>query len=119
MSDDDRQSELWSMMFSRIAGVMRKYGIEDPFANGDYFVFDENWGPAENKVEINNLALLRPAIIKELQSLLHDVPNWRIIVLVDIREKEGLWPPMGLIIRRDEIIDGLQRDLFPTEFQDL
>jgi len=29
------------------------------------------------------------------------------------------WPNMGISIRADEIIDGLQRQYFPTEFQDL
>jgi hypothetical protein len=29
------------------------------------------------------------------------------------------WPDMGLTIRAHEIVDGLQRSLFPKEFQNL
>jgi hypothetical protein len=29
------------------------------------------------------------------------------------------WPEMGLIVRSHEIVDGLRRDLFPPEYQNI
>jgi len=43
-------------------------------------------------------------------------PNWEIVIAVSNSEKA--WPPMGLVIRDDEIIDGLQRRYFPAGVSD-
>ncbi|WP_170149571.1 hypothetical protein [Rhodoplanes roseus] len=45
-------------------------------------------------MEINNLLLLRPEVIEDLQAQLHDASTWRIMIIVDRRGKEGVWPPM-------------------------
>ena len=37
---------------------------------------------------------------------------------VDVIAKEDEWPPMGLIIHDDEIIDDLRRDLLPEPYRD-
>jgi len=57
-------------------------------------------------------------VIKSLQTLLSTYPNWEIVIAVGSPEKKN-WPPMGLVIRDDEIIDGLQRQYFSNEFQNL
>jgi hypothetical protein len=38
--------------------------------------------------------------------------------VVDVLQKWGAWPPMGVTIRSQEMIDGLQRQYLPPEFQD-
>ncbi|NVO15470.1 MAG: hypothetical protein HXX10_15680 [Rhodoplanes sp.] len=119
MTDDDEQARLWAELYDRIAAVLQRHGTEDPHARADYFVFDDNWGGPEQRVEINNLAMLRPPIVKELQGLLREYPDWKIVVAVDVRGKETEWPPMGLIVRAHEIIDGLQRQYLPEAFRDL
>lgn len=111
----DEQARIWSELYDGILAVMQKYGTEDPCARGDFFVLDDNWGGPEQRVEINTLSLLRPQIVKELQSTLRAYPGWKIVVAVDVPGQEGLWPPMGLVIRQHEIIDGLQRDYLPEE----
>jgi hypothetical protein len=50
---------------------------------------------------------------------LNDFPEWEIIVVVDIPGKERVWPPMGLTIRKHEIVDRLQREFLPVEFRSL
>jgi hypothetical protein len=61
--------------------------------------------------------MVRPVVVKSLQKLLQGYPNWDIAIAVASPEKENAWPAMGLTIRDDEIIDGLQRQYFPKEFQ--
>lgn len=56
--------------------------------------FSTRTGGPENRVEINNLLLLRPEVIEDLQAQLHDASTWRIMIIVDRRGKEGVWPPM-------------------------
>src|SRR5207302_657725 len=94
-------------------------GTEDARKPGDYWVHDSYWGYPQAKIYINNLALLRPPVIKLLQQVLADFPGWEIMVAVSVRGSGETWPKMGLTIRAPEIVDGLQRQYFPKEFQNI
>ncbi|MFL9825565.1 hypothetical protein [Rhodoplanes sp. SY1] len=121
MTDDqlDEQEKTWGKLHDRITSVLDEFGVADPMGAGDYLVGDDNYGFRCNTVEVHSLAMLRSAVIRALQVQLADADDWEIVVAVDIPGTEDRWPPMGLIIHRDEIIDDLQRSYFPTEFQDL
>lgn len=60
---------------------------------------------------------MQPHIVKSLQALLADYPEWEITVRVDVPGKEKSWPGMGPIIACDEIIDELRREYLPPEFR--
>lgn len=47
-----------------------------------------------------------------------EYPGWRIDLRVTTRDHEE-WPSMGISIRANEIVDDLQREYFPREFQGL
>jgi hypothetical protein len=59
----------------------------------------------------------RPSIIKQLQDLLADYPDWEITVRVDIVGQEDTLSAMGLLIASDELFDDLQREFLPSEFR--
>lgn len=42
-----------------------------------------------------------------------------IVIAVYVPAVGKTWPDMGLTIRKNEIVDGLQRNHFPPEFQAL
>jgi hypothetical protein len=84
---------------------------------GDFTVHGDYSGHPQVVVFVTNLAMLRPAIVGDLQRLIKDYPSWQISMTVAMREHRD-WPRMGLYIRPHEIIDGLQRQYFPKEFQD-
>jgi hypothetical protein len=63
------------------------------------------------------LDLLAPSIVKLLQNILADFPDWEIVVAIDFKDKGLSWPNMGLTIRAHEIIDELQRQYFPPQYQ--
>jgi hypothetical protein len=117
--DDDEQGRQWSILHSLISKTLRQFGTEDHFGKGDYLLVDDNYGPKYHQVEVHRLHMLMPDVIKALQPLLRDFPGWQIIVAVDIPGTEGKWPPMGLRVQLDKIIDDLQREYLPREFQDL
>jgi hypothetical protein len=79
----------------------------------------DNIGTLQHKIYVNNLKLLRAQIIESLQRLLSDFPNWEIMVAISVPGIGDSWPDMGLTIRAHEIVDGLQRQYFPTEFRSL
>jgi hypothetical protein len=51
---------------------------------------------------------VQPALVKSLQKLLMGYPNWEIVVALG-RESGGL------VVRDDEIMDGLRRENLPEE----
>lgn len=117
--DEAQQEQDWAELYKRIVTVLERFGVENAFGQGDYWVLDDNWGPPQQKVCIFNLKMLEPEIVYAMQRLLPEFPGWSIVVAVDVPGTEKKWPAMGLIVRPDEIIDGLQRRYFPLGFQSL
>lgn len=110
---EEEQRNDWAILYDQIKGVMGRFGAEDYFGKGDYLLVDDNIGHKWHTIEIHRLSMLQPAVVKSLQTLLRDFPDWEVVIAVDIPGTEGFWPPMGLTIRLDEIVDGLQRPFFP------
>ena len=94
-------------------------GVESAVGRGDFWVVDDNYGWRRHTVYIFNLALFTPSMVNAARKLLQGHPNWEIIFLVDVVGKEKEWPPMGVTIRKREIIDGLQREYLPAPYNQL
>jgi hypothetical protein len=119
MTDDEKQSESWKALYKKIIALLPAFGTESAIGEGEYWVLDENWGPRQHKVCVFNLDMLRPVVVLELQKLLREFPDWGIMLAIDVPGKEEVWPPMGLIIWQNEIVDSLQRQYFPPEYQSI
>jgi hypothetical protein len=127
MADRDRiyneQLELFEQqLYPRVKELMRRFGQPDYLpgkAHGDYAVHGDYGGHPEIVVFVHNLATLRSSLVSELQTLICDFPGWQVTVTVGVWGHLRDWPDMGLYIRPHEIIDGLQRQYFPKEFQNL
>jgi len=121
MSDGDMtlQEREWGELYDRISALLQQFGRVNPLRKGDYWLVNENWGIHQHKLEIQNLRLIGTDVIKSLQKILGKFPDWEIIVAVDIPGKEELWPSMGLTIRQEEIVDGLQRQYLPDAYQQI
>jgi len=117
--EDELQSKDWSLLYDDLKALMASHGTEDPFGNGDYWILDENWGPRQHKICVFNLEVLRPYIASEVRVLLRKFPGWAVMFAVDVPGTENEWPPMGIIVREHEIIDGLQRQYFPPKYQSI
>jgi hypothetical protein len=114
-----KQERAWGVLYDRIQKVMRPLGKESGIGEGDYWLVDDNWGATQHKLGVNNLKLLDPKIVKQLQNCLRGYPDWEIVVAVDVLGPGESWPEMGLCIRLHEIVDELQRQYLPPEFQQL
>src|SRR5436305_1611737 len=101
MSANSEQEREWQILQDRIIKLLENFGRKDAFGDGDYWLLDENWGRYRQELEVQNLNLLQPHIIKSLQALLADLPKWYITARVDVPGKEESWPGMGLIIHHD------------------
>jgi hypothetical protein len=122
MTDDlmEEQRREWTALYSQIRAVLQRMGEEDDYpGRKDYWLVNENLGLWQHKIETNNLEMVRPIVIESLRKLLTGYSNWEIAIAVVPPGTDKVWPAMGLVIRDDEIIDGLQRQYFPKEFQSL
>jgi hypothetical protein len=115
----DIQEVEWAALHDLIKEFLRRTRWVELLGDGDYFLLDENWGSYQHQLEISNLVLLKPHVIKSLQALLADFPDWEISVGIDVVTRYQEWPPMGIIVRNDQIIDGLQREYLPSEYRDM
>ena len=115
--NEARRAAEWQVLHDKITEVLDRFGKKDPFGRGDYLLVDDDWGGYRQKLEVQNLNLLQPHIIKLLQALLAAYPDWEIMFRVDVVGKENEWPAMGLIIHEDEVIDDLHREYLPEEFR--
>lgn len=126
MTDRDRryseQLDLFEELYPRVKEVMKRFGQPDYLperSRGDYTVHGDYGGYPEVVIFVGNLAMLQPNVVSELQKLIKNFPGWQVTVTVALREHLHDWPEMGLYIRPHEIIDGLQRQYFPDEFQNV
>lgn len=117
--DDLAQEAEWTQLHDLIVKTLDRIGKKNAFREGDYWLLDDNWGWRRHQLEVQNLELLRPHVIKALQALLVDFPNWDMTVRVDVPGKENVWPGMGVVIYPNEIVDELQRDFLPSEFKNI
>jgi hypothetical protein len=111
------QERIWGILYAQLENLLRQFGKGDGLGRADHWLLDDNYGGKQHKLYVNNLDMLAPQIVKRLQASLSGFPDWEIVVAVDIGGAGESWPQMGLIIRRHEVIDGLQRQYFPKEFQ--
>jgi hypothetical protein len=117
--EDDEQWRIWDSLYEQIQAILNRFGVEDHLGRADYLLVDDNYGWQQHNIEIHKLRMLDPELVKALKALLRQAPDWQIVIVVDIPGTEQTWPRMGLIIRDHEIIDGLQREYLPPEFQAL
>jgi hypothetical protein len=117
--EDHEQANTWEILYQRAREILQQFGREDYLGRADYHVLADNYGFTTINVAFHKLQMLQQPIITLLQQSLLGHPDWAIQIAIDIPGKEDLWPRMGLAIRSDEVIDELQRQYFPTEFQSL
>jgi len=121
------QAREWDALYEEIQAVLRSFGKEDGaelqgesyvYVSRDYLLVSDNWGGYRHRIETSNPEFIRPAVIASLRKLLIRYPNWEIVLALGGSEKEKR-PSMGLVIRDDEVIDALEREYLPKQFQSI
>jgi hypothetical protein len=114
---DEQHKKEWKELYERTKGALKRFGRDDE-AGGDYFVINLVPNAKVQMVELHRLHMLRPEIIKSLHHLLEEFPDWWMEVYVlSPEENVVLDPESGLILRRDGIIDALDRSVLPKQYR--
>lgn len=113
--------KIWEELHRRMTNILEKSGTEWSARTdkGDFWIIDEPYGFDQHNVYFHKFHMFEPQVVKELQGLLKQFSGWEIFVTAYIKPEGESWPEMGLIIREYEIVDGLQREYFPPEYQGL
>ena len=96
------QERVWGILYARLEKILRRFGKSDGTGHADYWLLDDNWGPKQHKLYINNLKMIAPPIVKLLQAALAEFPDWEVVAAVAVAGAGESWPEMGLTIRAHE-----------------
>jgi hypothetical protein len=122
---DRRQTEqfgVFERLYPRVGALLERFGRPDFLPGrreGDFSVHGDYSEYPQVVVFIHNLELLRQEVVTALQQLLKEFPGWQVDLMVGLWDHLQDWPNMGISIRADEIVDGLQRVYFPPGYQTL
>ena len=100
---DPEQEKEWNLLYDRITELLQ------PSEEGEDYTMMDNFGAYAHRIEGESPKLVMPDMVKSLHKLLIEYPNWEIVIVLDCAG--------GVIIRDDEIIDGLRRQDLAEEFQ--
>jgi hypothetical protein len=116
------QAVVFGELYSRVESLLEHFGRPDKLLAlepGDFTVHGDYSGYPQVVVFAENLRMLEPRIVSELQCLIKDYPGWQIEITVAVPGHDNDWPNMGLYIRPHEIVDALQRQYFPKDLQNI
>jgi hypothetical protein len=122
---DRHQAALYSVfqrLEARVDELLERFGRPDFLPGqrcGDYQVHGDYNEYPQVHVFVHNLELLRPPAVTALQQLLQEFPGWQIDLGIGLWDHLKDWPNMCVSIRQNEIVEDLQRQYFPKEYQDL
>jgi hypothetical protein len=122
MTEEDdltEQERNWGILYDRIRAALQQFGTEDALGHADYLLVDDNYGWERHIVEVQKLHMFALPVVRTLQSILREFPGWDVNMVVDVPGTEQSWPNMGITIRADSVVDDLQRQYLPAEFQNI
>jgi len=91
----------WKILYAAVRQVCAKYGKEDPYGAGDYWVVDDNWGGVSQKLVVTSPTFLTPKLVRELAECIVKTKLYgaQVLVALDFNlSGRDAAPMMGLII---------------------
>jgi hypothetical protein len=115
--DEEDDSDLadpqeWEVLYHRLYDYLRVHGTSDSQGRGDYFLFDEWSGYADQSFTIYRIEFLTPDLVSGVQGILTDgYAHWCVYVVLDlIPPVEGIGSD-GLEIHADRVVEKWNRTL--------
>ncbi|MCE2947780.1 MAG: hypothetical protein ACK515_01700 [bacterium] len=99
--NEDIDHDEWKVLYDAVQAVCAKYGTEDPYGTGDYWLVDDNWGGVSQKLVVSSPSFLTPALVAELAACIEKTQLYgaQILVALELNASAGKLPPMmGLLI---------------------
>ncbi len=107
----------WKVLEERLHAVLARYGMNDAFGEGDFFLVDDQAGECAHKLELQNCSLLTRDLAKDVQAALAGLKHdWSLFVTLHFDKAPLKWYHPWIAIHADRIeecwdVDLLRRHL--------
>lgn len=81
--NEDQRSQEWSALYAALSDLLPRFGNEDPYGKGDYWLVDDDWGDVAHKICVARQALMTAKLVRTIQNQLLGMPHWRVLIQVD------------------------------------
>jgi hypothetical protein len=103
------------LAYEALISVLRKFGKNDPFGEGDFWLVDDNWGDWTQKLTVNNIGVLTREFVDQLKQVMVQFSAWRLMVTLEVALPCGKnVPPDGLIISGASIEEHWDKNALQT-----
>jgi hypothetical protein len=115
----DEDPEAFATLYVWFVALMSDFADKFRLTDGDapYLVHGSPIHKPQIGIQVHHLTLLGPDVVGALQRVLESYPRWEIAYTVEMPGED--LPEMGLLIRKDIIIDGLKRQYLPIEHRSI
>ncbi|MBX3500893.1 MAG: hypothetical protein KF889_15735 [Alphaproteobacteria bacterium] len=116
---DMPDTEVWDALYQRLDAYLGAHGRSDSHANGDYFLYDEESGYADQNLTIYRLEFLTRELVSGIQDILKDgYSDWIVYVILDLQPPVAWTSSDGLDIHADRIVERWDRALIASVLGD-
>ena len=114
----EEQCREWRRFYDDLLDIVEKYGVNNAFGDGDFWVLDDNMGGATQVLYVFDIAALRKPLVAELMPLLGSkYAGWEIMVVLNVKGPNGDdVPPEGMILHGNFIEEFWDKDLLRRLF---
>ncbi len=102
----------WEALHQRLDEYLRGHGRSDSQGNGDYFLFDEDYGGPQQSLTIHRIEFLTHGLVKGIQDVLRDgYQDWSVFVSLDLLPSVEGVASDGIDIYADRVVEKWDRAL--------
>jgi hypothetical protein len=104
MTEQDRQRQEWEALYSEVQALLTKYGKEDQYGNGDFWIVDDNYGLSQHKVCVFQVSFITRPLALEVQRALrkHSLP-WEVLFAFDKPDSRRDPNDLGVSVHKSKI----------------
>jgi len=105
------QREEWQLLYHELQAALSKFGREDPFGGGDYWVVDDNYSTPQHKVCVTRPSFITRPMAKTVQRLLQGRKlRWEVLVSLDIKDSNRHPDDLGILVTAHQIDEKWNHD---------
>lgn len=101
----------WRAVYDSLSESVAKLGVEDPYGKGDYWVVDDDYGDATQKICVHRKSFLVPELLTAIQASLRSFPGWRVMLQIEFPIKGVPANFSGLVVHAQAIEEHWDRTL--------
>jgi hypothetical protein len=105
------QLKEWDALYCELQDALSKFGREDAFGDGDYWIVDDNYSSPQHKVCVHQVSFITLPMVTAVQRLLRGRQlRWEVLVVFDFHDPQRHPDDHGLTITAHQVVEHLSQD---------